>query len=245
MEKQMRRLIGLFIVLIIGGSVYYTVTHGWKNLFIPDSVKQVKAVRIEVLLERALEAEEDIKNDPKSVSKAASAFETIGKRYVERKEWTPAIKYLKKAIEYGSGSGHVHYSIALAYANRGVELQEKKDYLKAEYHYKRSIKVNPKSYDSIYGMAILYYYKLNKKEEAYSKLEYIIKKKPSYYRAKFALARFYYEENKQSKSLWIYRELYDELKSKPNSKQIEEYLKKCDENITRLQTELLRNNGKK
>lgn len=241
----MRKLIGLIIILIIGGSVYYTVTHGWKNLFIPDAVKKVKAKPIENLLENALEAEKEIKDNPKSVSKAASAYEKLGKRYVDRKEWTPAIKYLKKAIEYGSGSAHVHYSMALAYGNRGAELQEKKDYLKAEYHYKRAIEVDSKSYDSIYGLAILYFYKLDKKEDAFRKVEYIIKMKPSYYRAKFALARFYYEEEKYSKSLWIYRELHDELKSKPGSRQVKEYILKCDENITRLQTELLKNNGKK
>ena len=234
----MKKLLAL--IIIVGVSAYLSLNYGCKNLFIPETVKRVKAVKTEVLIERALEAEKEIKNNAKSVSRAASAFEKLGKRYVKRMEWHLAIKYLIKALEYGADSSSIHYSIALAYANRGAELQEQKDYKKAEYHYKRSINKNLNAYDSIYGLSILYFYKMNKKDNAFKRLKYIIKKKPSYYRAKFALARFYYEEKEPAKSLLIYEALYEELKSKKSSKQMKEYLDKSRENLTRLQTELLK-----
>ncbi len=227
-------LIPVILVLGLGLAI---LKYG-KNLLIPGAVQKVRQSSVEILKKNAEDAENLYKKQLDSADKAGRAYLKLGRKYIENKNWTPGINSLKKAVEYGSSGARVHYLLGVAYANRGNELSDEKDITLAENHYRRAIAINDKMLDARYGLSILYFYVKKDYEKAIELAKEIINRDKNYYRARFALARFYYEKEEPAKSLSVYEDLYSDLSSKQDSPKIDELRKKCKENISRLMLEM-------
>jgi tetratricopeptide (TPR) repeat protein len=224
------------IVLAIGMVVYffgYRSDYYTKSKSMEDTKK-----KIEELQKKALQAENDFKKDIQEAERIGVTYEKLGEKYLDLKDWTPAITSLEKAIEYGSSGAPVHYMLGVAYANRAMEIQEEADIEKAEFHYRRALTISPDHYPSRYGLAITLYSLKDEKDEGIKELNRVVSEKPEFYEAQFALARFHYETGNPSRSLGIYENLYDEIRDKPDSPRMKYFRKSCIDNISRLEREL-------
>jgi len=229
----------IIAILVLAGAAY-TYRYGCKSLFVPTVMQKIKGNGIDTLKEKAAEAENNYRDEIEKAEKAGTAFEKLGKKYLEMKDWTPAIESLEKAVSYGRAVSNVHYSLGVAYANRAKALDGPKDAEKAEFHYRRAIELSPNLSNAYYGLGILQFYMRDQKKEGLKTMKKLVEKEPDHYRARFALARFYYEMDNPSASLDTYQKLHDDLKIKQDSSIIMEYRKQCDENITRLMSEMTR-----
>jgi len=234
----MKKLIlPLIIILSIGLTGYF---FGFDTLFLPGAVKKVRQGRVEVLQKEADDAERRFKDHLESSEKAGNAYEKLGKKLLKRKDWTPAIKALSKAIGYGSGGARTHYMLGQAYANRAQELSSKKDTGMALFHYNRALEKNKNLIDAEYGIAILYFYLKKDPQEAIKRLEILVRKEPDFFQGRFALGNFRYSVGNPARALAIYESLYSDLEKKPDSPVMDQMKKNCKENISRIQLELTR-----
>jgi len=234
--KKIKRYVILFLILALFALLIIKV--GPKNLFTYGSVKKVRKKSIQQLKDGIKTVKNDYRKQLSSADKVATAYQRLGNRYLENKNWKPAIDTLEKAIEYGSSNARTHYLLAVAYANLGKNLSKKQYYKKALAHYNRSIELNKNNLSAMYGRAILNFYALKKDKKAIKDLENILSKDKKFYRAKFALARIYYIKKEKSKSLSVYQDLYDTLELAKESRLTKLYKDKCKENIARLTMEI-------
>ncbi len=238
MKASVYRFLFAFFIVLFFGLLIYRV--GFRDLFIPESVKTVRSDQVRTLRKEAENAEEKFKKEIETAERAGVAYEKLGAKYLELRDWTPAIEALEKAVAYGRSGSLVHHSLAVAYANRGKALMKSGDISKAESHYQLAIEKNPNNYDSRYGLAILKFYLKNEKETAMDLVRGIISEKSTYFPARFALARFYYERNNPERALSEYEALYSDLQSQKDSPLVKEYREDCKKNISRLMMELSR-----
>ncbi len=235
MIKPVKLIIPFILVSMIGIYIY---NYGIAELFTLGAVKQVRVQGIDEI-EREVEInEKKFWDKMQSMEQVGLSYKKLGIKYAEMKSWTPAIDTLTKAIEHGQSGAYVHYWLAIAYANRGNELKNKNDIDKAEASYKRALEKIPSLTNAEYGLALLYFYLKDDRPKAVQMMTGLIRKKPDYYDAHFALGRFYYETGDKQKSLSVYQNLYSLLDSKKESFQVTELKKKCSENITQLMLEL-------
>ncbi|MDY6935393.1 MAG: tetratricopeptide repeat protein [Spirochaetota bacterium] len=211
-----------------------------QDYFTFKSVRTVSKENIKELTERASKHEEILNEKIESADNLGIIYQQLGEKYLDRRVWNLAIESLEKAVGYGQDTSIVHYSLAIAYANRGQEVASDEDIRKAENHYKRALEITPNYYDASYGLGILLFYAKGDKEEGLKIIEGLIIKNRDYYRARFVLGRFYYELGRLNKSLSIYESLYSDLNTLTDSPQTKEYRKSCQENIERIILELSR-----
>lgn len=230
----MKKIIILIIFLLTAASFIYQ--YGFNDAFSGRGKKGKE--KIESLKEGAHSAENKYRQDMKSAEKVGYSYSRLGEAYLDRHDWTPAIDSLKKAIEYGRSGSQDHFLLAVAYANRARGTRDAEDIKKAELHYKTALELNHNFYQAMYGLAVLNYYIKGAKKDAVKQLTELIDSNPEYYRARFALARIYYTENRPARALRIYEEMYDILKKKPDTSLNAEYRKRCNSNILRIQSEL-------
>lgn len=230
-------IIPIVAVALIGLYIY---KNGVRELFTLGAVKKVRTESIEKLESRIDLSEAEFKKDIEAAERLADDYEKLGQKYIDRKSWTPAINSLEKAIGFGKAGSSTHYWLGLAYANRGTELNSKSDLKQAESHYLMALKINHKITDAQYGLAILYYYKLDKKDLALKSMKKIVYTKPIYYDAHFALGRFHFENGHFDDSLAVYENLYSILDKKRSNFRIDALKKKCKENLSIVMIELNR-----
>ena len=118
-------------------------------------------------------------------------------------------------------------------------MENKDDIDKAVYHYEKALQMEPNYIEAKYGLAILLFYRKNERSKAIQIMDEIAKQNPKFYRARFALGRFYYENKDPGKSLSIYQDLYTDL-DKMDSPLATEYRQACKENIQRITSEMAR-----
>ncbi|MFA5520047.1 MAG: hypothetical protein WDA74_12395 [Spirochaetota bacterium] len=235
MMKYFKIIIPAILVFIIGIYIY---NHGVRDLFTLGAVKRVRVQGVEAL-EREVEInEKKFWDKMQSMEQVGESYKKLGIKYAEMKSWTPAIDTLTKAIEHGQSGAYVHYWLGIAYANRGNELKNKSDIDKAEASYKRALEKIPTLTHAEYGLALLYFYLKEDRGKGLQMMNDIVRKKPDYFDAHFALGRFYYENDEKNKSLSVYQNLYSLLESKKESFQITELKKNCQTNITQLMMEI-------
>jgi tetratricopeptide (TPR) repeat protein len=234
--KKYKAMVYSFIFLLF--FLWACDSDSCRDIFTLGPVKAVKSESVEELEERAKKYESQMNKKIESADSLGIVYQKLGDKYLERMTWTSAIESYEKAIGYGRSSPIVHYSLAVAYANRGRDNLSKGDINKAEYHYKKAIELSPDFYDAIYGLGILYAYAKDDKEKGLEIISNLVARNREYYIARFALARMYYESGDPSKALSVYEDLYSDLQKQKKSPQIEEYLEKCKANIERLMIEL-------
>ena len=233
--KPLKIIIPLILVSLIG---FYIYSYGIGELFTLGGVKKVRGQNIEEM-EREVEInEKQFWDKLQTMEKLGESYKKLGIKYAEMKSWTPAVDTLTKAIEHGQSGPHVHYWLAIAYANRGKELKNRKDIDMAEISYSRAIERMPTLTGARYGLAILYFYEKNEREKGIKLMNAIVRNKPDYYDAHFALGRFYYEEGEKNRALSVYQNLYSILDSKKDSFRTKELKKSCQENITQIMLEI-------
>lgn len=176
---------------------------------------------------------------PETINKIGVLYQNLGAKYNEKGAWDPAIDALQKALGHGRNVPVVHYQLAIAYANRGTQLENNDDIDKAVFHYEKALQLEPNYIEAKYGLAILLFYRKNERSKAIQIMNEITKQNPKFYRARFALARFYYENKELDKSLSIYQDLYTDL-DKMDSPLATEYRQACKENIQRITSEMAR-----
>ena len=208
------------------------------DLFTLKSVKTVRDENIEQLKKKASKYEKQLNEKLRSADSLSIVHQKLGEKYLDGKAWTSAIESFKKSIGYGRDTSFVHYSLAIAYANRGKGLASKADTEKAEHHYKRALEISPNNYDASYGLGILLFYSKQEREEGVRIMESLAQRKKVFYRARFALGRFYYELKKINKSLSIYENIHSDLERQTDSSEVKKYKKECRKNIERLMLEL-------
>lgn len=189
---------------------------------------------IDELKEKAAEYEGLLAEKIETSDKLASVYESLGLQYIYRRNWTLAIDAFEKAIGYGNDKDTVFQKLGAAYANRGKLTSEKKDLLKAENYYKKALELNTGNPDARYGLGLLYYYALGKKDSGFKLIKKITIDIPSYYPARFALGRMFYEDGLNSQSLAVYQSLLNDLNNQKENSLVKEYKKNASQNIDRL-----------
>lgn len=213
-----------------------------KDVFTLKSVRNVQDRGISRLKKKATEYDSLVQKKVESADKAAHVYQQLGEKYLERKTWDLSIESFEKAIGYGRNSPNIHYSLALAYANRGKELNRKSDFSKAEHHYRRTLEIKPEHFSAEHGLGILQFYFMDKRSEGLKTVNDLVRREQKFYRARFTLARFYYEMKNPQKALSIYENLYADIKGLPDSTDVREYKQNCKKNIERIMLEI---SGKK
>ncbi len=167
-------------------------------------------------------------------------YEQLGDRYLMMGVWEQAIVNLEKVIAQGRQSANLHYSLGLAYANRGRDLNRPEDFDRAESQYRRSLDYGMVRNEAGFALAVLLYYQKNKKDDGLRLMEEFASKNKKHYRSRFGLARMYYDSGRPDQSLATYEELYGDLEKLPDSNVKIEYIEACKNNMQRLQGELAR-----
>ena len=220
------------IIIVFDGEII-------KRIFVLKSVRVVTQSEIKRIEEELSELTAKSSTNPEAVNKIGVLYQNLGGKYNEKGAWDPAIDALQKALGYGRNTPLVHYQLAIAYANRGTQIENKDDIDKAQIHYEKALQMDPNFIEAKYGLAILLFYQKDNRSKALQLMEEITKQKPTFYRARFALGRFYYENKDLNKSLSVYQDLYTDLE-KMDSPLAKEYKQACKENIQRITTELTR-----
>lgn len=210
-----------------------------KKIFVLKPVRVVTQSEIKRMEEELSDLTSKSTSNPEVVNKIGVLYQNLGGKYNERGAWDPAIDALQKALGYGRNNPLVHYQLAIAYANRGSQIGNKDDIDKAQIHYEKALQMDPNFIEAKYGLAIILFYEKENRTKAVQLMEEIAKQKPTFYRARFALGRFYYENKDLNKSLSVYQDLYTDLE-KVDSPQAKEYKQACKENIQRITAELAR-----
>ncbi|HPJ37945.1 MAG TPA: hypothetical protein PLT75_05850 [Spirochaetota bacterium] len=204
----------------------------------PRFANMGKGADIRALKEKINTYETGVKSGSVSPRKLAIAYQQLGERYIAKKMWDPAIDAMKKAIGLGRTNVIVHHALGTAYAYKARETENADFGNLAEHHYKKALEVSPAFVDAAYGLALLQFYVQDKKEEGIRTLEELSAQRPSFYRGRFALGRFYYETGDTRKSLSVYETLYSNLEEAHSSPDVREYRRLCKENIDRLMQEM-------
>jgi tetratricopeptide (TPR) repeat protein len=229
-----RFIIPLLIIIFIALTAYKI---GFKNIFVPSSVRKVRQSE-EKLLREATEATEAAGTDKVKIYKAGKKWEALGRYYLRKKRLRKAAQAYEKSISMGNDDARVYYSLAVAQANLGKSTKDEDSYTKAAQNYKNAYAINKELYDAPYGLSIIYFYTLNRQQDAIGLMKDLVTKAPKYFKGRFALARYYYETGEKELSLGEYEKLYELLRKEDDSPVIKEYRQNCRTNITRLMTEI-------
>ncbi|HPP96037.1 MAG TPA: tetratricopeptide repeat protein [Spirochaetota bacterium] len=235
MKKYLSLIIIVAVILIISGInqafnlVHCNIRRDYKTM--EDRTIQNIKDKIATL------EKEDIK-DTTTTRRLAEQYALLGRLYIERKLWDQAIECYLSSEKYGGNGAAVMYALGLAYANRGYDRSDEKDFEQAEIYYRKSLEKHPGYEDAMYGLAILLYYHRNGKEEALTLMNELVSKNSSNYMARFALGRFYYENGDLQRSLQIYQQLQQDLEKPPKSEIINQYRQECSANISKITAEI-------
>jgi tetratricopeptide (TPR) repeat protein len=198
-----------------------------------------KSKDVDELKKKAAKYESRARNKQEFASELGLIYYELGQKYLDRHSWDLSIESFEKALMYGKNTAIVHYSLGLAYANKGKDLMKKEDIDRAEAQYKKALGISGDYSDARYALGVLLFYEKDDKEEGIKMMEQLVMSNRNYYRAFFALGRFYYEMNKPEKSLAVYEDVYSELQKKSaDSKYIQEYKDIAKQNIDQLMQEI-------
>ena len=233
----MKRICTLFTVIFVS-TFLGCKDFSCQDIFTLGSVRRVRDDNIERLKKKAEEYDKVAWEKIESAEKAGDLYQKLGEKYLQRKLWDLSITSLEKALGYGRETPIVHYSLAVAYANRGKEMKDNANIDKAEHHYRRALEINPDYDQAAHGLGIILFYVKHDRDGGLKVMKRVVRRNRNYYNARFTLARFYYELKKPEKSLAIYEELHSDLRGLPDSSAVKTFRENCERNIERLMMEL-------
>ncbi|HRX15830.1 MAG TPA: tetratricopeptide repeat protein [Spirochaetota bacterium] len=185
------------------------------DLFTLKSVRVVttgeQTEDIKELMDRAKGHESEINKKIEAGDSLADVYEALGVAFLLRKNWELSIENLEKAISFGNVAHDIHRRLAIAYSNRGRELNNNSDFDKAVYHYKLALEKNPDNHDAMYGLSLVLFFEKDDKKAGIELIKELTQKKPDYYEARMAYGRMLYEDGNRNGALSIYQSMMEDL----------------------------------
>lgn len=200
--------------------------------------KSMEDRNIQNIKDKIAGLEKEQLKDVATTNRLAEQYALLGRTFLDKKLWDQSIECFLNAEKYGGNGAAVMYALGLGYANRGYERNSDADFAKAEEYYRKSLEKNPGYDDAMYGLGVLMYYHRNNKDEGLRLVTELSMKNSAYYAARFAVARFNYENGDLQKALQVYQQLQQDLDRLPDSGAINEYRRLCSENIARVTADL-------
>lgn len=200
--------------------------------------KSMEDRNIQNIKDKIAGLEKEQLKDVATTNRLAEQYALLGRTFLDKKLWDQSIECFLNAEKYGGNGAAVMYALGLGYANRGYERSSDADFAKAEEYYRKSLEKNPGYDDAMYGLGVLMYYHRNNKDEGLRLVTELSMKNSAYYAARFAVARFNYENGDLQKALQVYQQLQQDLDRLPDSGAINEYRRLCSENIARVTADL-------
>lgn len=237
MKKNRHIFLFIFLVIIL-------VLTGLNEAFdlvqcnMRRNYKSMEDRNIQNIKDKIAGLEKEQLKDVATTNRLAEQYALLGRTFLDKKLWDQSIECFLNAEKYGGNGAAVMYALGLGYANRGYERNSDADFAKAEEYYRKSLEKNPGYDDAMYGLGVLMYYHRNNKDEGLRLVTELSMKNSAYYAARFAVARFNYENGDLQKALQVYQQLQQDLDRLPDSGAINEYRRLCSENIARVTADL-------
>lgn len=238
MSKKRNAVVFIIIIIIFGAILGINSAFNLFSCNIRKELKGKSDTQVHDISEKIAELEKEPVKDITTVGRLKQQYMLLGTLYLEKRMWDMAIDAMQNAMKYGESGPAVFYQMGLAYANKGYDFNDQKDFETAESYYRKSIEKHPAYDDAIYGLSILLFYHRNGQQEAMNMLAELTGRNPAFYPARFAQARFFYETGNRENALNVYQRLYEDLEKLPKSGVINEYREQCKNNITQLMAEL-------
>jgi len=190
--------------------------------------------RISGIRQRIKELENDENKRKQFPLLMGDLYSNMGNRLLEAGQWDAAIDAFNNALKNGRGGHSVYYSLGLAYGNKASMSKNMEDINKAQWNYEKALELEPGYNTAKYSLAILLFFQKDEKAKAIAMMEEVVAANRSYFKARFALGRFYYDTDKIDKSRRVYEELSADLEKAPDSEIILDYRRQCGENLQNL-----------
>jgi tetratricopeptide (TPR) repeat protein len=224
----------LLIALVILGNKYEIINCSMKRDHEGKSEIHYQTIKDRIEKLEKIEPKDDL-----TKQRLAEQYNVIGMNHLDGKRFDLAIEAFDNSIKYGNNKSDIFYHLALAYAGRSVAKKSSEDIKLAEHNYRKAVSINGRLYDAKYGLAILlFFHKDNGQDEAVNLINDILKNNMTHYPARFANGRFQYELGNKREALTIYQRLAADLDKLPPSGINNDYKTQCNNNITRIKSEL-------
>ncbi|MFH0974532.1 MAG: hypothetical protein V1874_01975 [Spirochaetota bacterium] len=226
------------ILLLLGLTFLACKDTGCKDIMKGSSLRRYDVSdRIEKINKEISVLEKNDK-DEKSAIRLGDLHEQLATIYIEKEDIDTALVHVDKAFGYRRNNPYLNYLAGLIYGNKGAKSGLKDEINKSEEYYRRAINLKSNYDEALYGLAILLFLYKNERDEPILILEALYKRRPSYYEARFALGRIYYESARVQEALGVYMALENDLNKLPDSPIINNYKENCANNIRRIRSEM-------
>lgn len=144
-------------------------------------------------------------------------WKLLGTRYLDNQMYGKALDAFQKAISFYPANQNLYYYVgvcagylaesALDYDASGDVTERDRYFALAESAYLRALEIEPQYVRSLYGLAVLYVFEMNRCMEAIPYLERVLTIETKHTEAMFVLARAYYCTGQYQKA----SDLYDRI----------------------------------
>lgn len=150
----------------------------------------------------------------------------LGKLYLDNKIYILAREEFKKALVYDPENAVLYYYMALVHARDSLSIMDEageyEEILNAEKYYLRAIELNENFSRALYGLSILYVFKLDQPDKAVDHLEKFLETQKSDYDAMFLLANAYIRIGLPDRAVDIYSTIIKESNNSVYKNQAQE-----------------------
>jgi tetratricopeptide (TPR) repeat protein len=168
--------------------------------------KGIAPQTIEELKKGIAEYEKEADRTVAATDKIGTYYKLLAVKYLDKSMYSLAYDSVRKALQYFPTNPNLFYIAAVcsAYmAKAEVGLAGEKSLLsKAEYYkaseaaYLRSLELDPRNTNTMYGLAVLYAFELDRPEDAEGYLQKVLAIEKDNVEAMFVLARVFYVEGR-------------------------------------------------
>ncbi|PIE04655.1 MAG: hypothetical protein CSA76_02915 [Spirochaetales bacterium] len=147
----------------------------------------------------------------KAVKDKGTYWRLLGIKYMDYEMWKEALKAFDEALAIYPDFAGIQYHRALCASQLALaspELSGRREYLaQAEAGYRRALAVDPRNTQSMYALAVLLVFELERPLEALPLLEDYLKIERSSIPARFLLARVYLQAGNAQAALDLYEHI--------------------------------------
>jgi len=159
-------------------------------------------------------------------------YKILGTRYLDNGMYKKALETFRTAIEYYPTNQNLYYYVgvcagyvakaSLDFEATGDELTRRRYFDLAESSYRRALELEPGYARSLYGLAVLYVFELNRPAEAIPYLERLLEIEKRHLDGMFVLARAYYSVGEYDAAVALYDRVLSISKDEKRRKEAEE-----------------------